>query len=247
MNRFILLLCLAITTQGVASVQNQAKESTSLIFAADSSHDDFRIIKRIGRSRLIDERTQRKFQKYLNSIPFAGSTQSYQGHTPTQQPPPHENPLLKQASMASIGALFLLLVWRTMVSYELADQFATPFMRLITVTPTIAILVANLLGFVGNVMKPLNYKNVLKFILALNVGREVVEAAYNAIMLIATGPNSIIPREVYFGRFFMNIWWGFLCLSFSKSRWVLQTLPTTGSGTFHQRAGDGMSAPRQQF
>lgn len=136
------------------------------------------------------------------------------------QKPPVVNPLLKQAGTASIGALFALLIWRSLSAYELADQFASGSFRLLAVTPTIVILCANLAGFVVNLFKPVNFKNHLKFILVVNICREAIELAFNFLKVLLTSSQSSIPREVYFGRFMMSTWWLFLCMTFSKSRWV---------------------------
>jgi hypothetical protein len=139
--------------------------------------------------------------------------------------PENINPLIKQASTASVGVLFGLLIWRSLSSYELADQFVSDAMRLILVVPVIGILILNVAGFVLNLMKPLNFKNHLKAILAMNIVREWVELAYNAVKLVTVSSKSSIPREVYFGRLFVNVWWTLLCFSFSRSRWVLATPP----------------------
>jgi hypothetical protein len=147
--------------------------------------------------------------------------------------PENINPLIKQASTASVGILFGLLIWRSLSSYELADQFVSDAMRLILVIPVIGILILNVIGFVLNFVKPLNFKNHLKAILAINILREWVELAYNAVKLVAVSSKSPIPREVYFGRMFVNVWWTLLCFSFSRSRWVLATPPP--------------SRPRSQF
>ena len=94
-------------------------------------------------------------------------------------------------------------------------------MRMCSVLPTMALLVSNMGGFVINVMKPDNFKAMLKAILAFNIIRESTEVCFNICMIIfKSGRVSSIPREVYFGRFFGNVWWLSLCVSFSKSRWV---------------------------
>lgn len=128
--------------------------------------------------------------------------------------------LLKQASSASIGVLFALLTWRSLTAYEMADSFRNSFVRAMSVAPSIALLAMNLIGFVVNWMRPLNFKNYLKVILSLNIVREWVELAYNLLMIVLTSSRSAIPREVYFGRVFMNVWWTALTMAFSKSRWV---------------------------
>jgi len=48
------------------------------------------------------------------------------------------NPLLKQANTASIGLLFILLIWRTLACFEMADQFHSVAMRTLTRIPAIA-------------------------------------------------------------------------------------------------------------
>lgn len=159
---------------------------------------------------------------------YAGKYQGGQAGN-YQQQPQQLNPLLKQASTASIYVLFVLLIWRSLAAYELADQFNSGSLRIVAVAPTVLILCANLTGFVINVMKPYNFKNFLKFILALNITREFVELLYNIVMLVVNPSNTGISRDVYFGRFFMNVWWLSLCVTFSKSRWVLQITPPAAS------------------
>lgn len=133
------------------------------------------------------------------------------------------NPLIRQASTASVAVLFVLLIWRSMSIYELADQ-AQSF-RPLYVIPAFIILISNILGFLLNIIKPLNFKNHLKFILAVNIVREWIELLVNIVHIVL--PRSFFrseefSRDVYLGRLFVNLWWSFLCFSFSKSRWVLQ-------------------------
>ena len=154
------------------------------------------------------------------------------------QPQQVINPLIRQTSTASIGILFALLIWRGIAAYELADQFNSGFMKVVAVTPTVILLSANLAGLVVNLLKPLNFKNILKVILALNIVRESVELVYNALKIVLTSTSSIVPREVYFGRFFMNLWWLSLCITFSKSRWVLQLSPQQVHKTTHTHLND---------
>lgn len=163
-----------------------------------------------------------------------------------QQQPQQLNPLVKQASTASIGILFMLLIWRSLAAYELADQFNAGSLRIVAVAPTVLILCANLMGFVINVMKPFNFKNQLKFILAMNSIREFIELLYNIVMLVFNSPNSGISRDVYFGRFFMNVWWLSLCVTFSKSRWVLQTLPPAANNNNNNIGGNNQQQQQQQ-
>ena len=180
-----------------------------------------------------DNEFRPKYQQQYAPSQHGNSAGNYQQHQPQQI-----NPLLKQASTASIGILFVLLIWRSLAAYELADQFNAGSFRIIAVAPTVLILCANLMGFVVNVMKPYNFKNLLKFILALNISREFIELLYNVMMLVTNTPNSGISRDIYFGRFFMNVWWLSLCVTFSKSRWVLQITPSsTGnmSANYHQQ------------
>ena len=162
---------------------------------------------------------------FKNNYEFQGNNY-YQQHQRRHQPPPYVNPLFKQAGTASIGVLFCLLIWRSFSAFEMADQFDSS-MRLYALLPIIIISCANAFGFIINFLKPLNFKNHLKFILFLNIVREWVELVYNMFMLVITRSDSVIPRQTYFGRFFMNCWWTMLCISFSKSRWVLQpTMPS---------------------
>ena len=136
---------------------------------------------------------------------------------------PELNPLVRQTTTASIALLFGLLIWRSLTSFELASQFTDDSMRLLSLIPSVALLVANIAGFLLNIVKPYNFKNHLKVILAINIIREWVELVYSLFMMVTWSPtSSVVPRETYFGSMFMNIWWCVVCFSFSRSRWVLK-------------------------
>jgi hypothetical protein len=145
-------------------------------------------------------------------------------HTNPQQPdiqyPQPPNPLVKTVSTVSIGLLFMLLVWRNLSVYELADQFTSNRMRSITIIPMMAILAANIIGFLICIFRPQGFKNQLKAILAVNSVREGVELIYNIVKVFGGSRYSSIPSDVYIGRFFMNVWWLSLTFSFSKGRWI---------------------------
>ena len=151
---------------------------------------------------------------------------------PIVQHPANQSPLARKVNSMSIGILFMLLVWRNLSVYELADQFVSKRMRLLTLPPLVAILLSNLLGFLMNVMRPHGFKNLLKLILATNISRECVELVYNVAMVFSRSRYSSIPRDVYVGRFFMNVWWTAFCLSFSRSRWVAGSPPTGSRGKY---------------
>jgi len=130
-------------------------------------------------------------------------------------------PLLNRVSTVSVCMMFGLLIWRSLASYEMANEFASQPLRLLTTAPVIAILVANVVGLAANLLSPLNFKNYLKAIVAANVLREWVEAVYNVFMLFFASSDSDKPMGEYLGRIFMNIWWNVLCFTYIKSRWVL--------------------------
>ena len=184
------------------------------------------------------EQQQQQFQQQYASK-YNGAAAA--GH---QQQLHQLNPLLKQAGTVSICILFILLIWRSLAAYELADQFNSGTLRILAVSPTVLILCCNLMGFVINVMRPYNFKNFLKFILALNITREFVELLYNVVMLVANTSTSGISRDVYFGRFFMNVWWLSLCGTFSKSRWVLQIV-SPAQDNIRMNAYQQQSQPQQ--
>ncbi len=144
----------------------------------------------------------------------------HNGRAPGGPPPRQPTGLLKQASSASIGVLFGILTWRSLTAYEMADSFKNGFIKTVSVAPTVGLLILNLIGFVVNWIRPLNFKNILKFILSLNMMREWVELTYNMLMVLLTDSQSAIPREIYVGRIFMNIWMTALQMAFAKSRWV---------------------------
>ena len=139
-------------------------------------------------------------------------------------------PLLNRVSTVSVCMMFGLLIWRSLASYELANEFTAEPLRLLATAPVIAILVANVAGLAVNLLSPLNYKNYLKAIVAVNVLREWTEAVYNIFMLFFASSDSDKPMGEYLGRIFMNIWWNVLCFTYIKSRWVLHDPPTPENG-----------------
>ena len=94
--------------------------------------------------------------------------------------------LMKQASSASIGVLFALLAWRALTAYEMASHFKNGMVRLLSISPSLVLLVMNLVGFLVNYFRPLGFKNYMKVILATNVSREWIELAYNFLMILVT-------------------------------------------------------------
>jgi hypothetical protein len=195
----------------------------------------------VGRSRLFKEGSgDDNDRKTLNTVPLRRSAQfsadsftsdkfmqqdygGIQGDTFRRPVASEENvnALVKRASAASVAVLFGLLVWRSLSSYELADQFSSTMLRVTTLAAVVVVLAVNACGLIVSLAKPLDFKNQLKAVLALNILREWLELAYNVVMVLLGSSRLGVPREVYVGRIFMNIWWSLLCFSFSKSRWVL--------------------------
>eukprot|EP01039_Chlorochromonas_danica_P007922 gene7922-8740_t len=125
-------------------------------------------------------------------------------------------PLLRQADTVATGVLFFCLTWRILSLFDLVNE-SKIFICNWTNRVSLAVLfVLNVLGFVLNIMRAGAFKSRLKAILALNIFREWIEAVYNIVMLVSYSGD----RALYQGRFFMNVWWSLLCLSYSRSRWV---------------------------
>lgn len=149
------------------------------------------------------------------------------------------HPVLKTVTGGAVGVLFVMLTWRSLSSYELAEQFSNPLLKFTAITPTIVIMIGNLLGIVTNIVKPKNFKNIMKSILAANIVREIVECTYNVLKIIVnhsitSSKSSLadyVPKEIYFGRLFGNMWWMLLCISFSKSRWASAPIQTGNAET----------------
>ena len=159
---------------------------------------------------------------YTEEAAAASSSNSGSQH-PAAIARPELNPLVRQTTTASIALLFGLLIWRSLTSFELASQFTNSSLLLLALVPSVALLVTNIAGFLLNIIKPYNFKNHLKVILAINIVREWIELIYSLIMIVIWSPSSSsLPRETYFGSIFMNIWWCVVCFSFSRSRWVLK-------------------------
>ena len=74
---------------------------------------------------------------------------------------------------------------------------------------------------------------------------------FNVFMILIRNEFTAIPKEVYFGRFFSNLWWLSLCVSFSKSRWVSSKSRGRNNGSTNinvnpyedtNRSGSGMNS-----
>jgi len=153
--------------------------------------------------------------------------------------------LLKQTSTASLGVLFGALIWRGLAVFDEAGMQRKGFLRTVSLPITLLILVANIAGFLVNVFKPNNFKNYLKGILALNIVREWIDLMFNLILVLVRPWNRMAirtPREVFFGRIFINMWWMTLCFGFSKSRWV----SATGMRPIPGTVGNHHAQSRQQ-
>lgn len=131
------------------------------------------------------------------------------------------NPLLKQATVASVAVFFVLLSWRTFSAHELASEFQSTILRMPTTMLTKLLLVSNLVGFLLAVARPFTSKNYLKMTLGMNIVKEYIELAFNIFMMVFATQSSSIAKEVYFGRFVGNTWFLLLCITFAKSRWVV--------------------------
>ena len=137
--------------------------------------------------------------------------------------------LLKQTPTASLGFLFGGLIWRSLAAFEEVSQRRRGFVKTISLPPTLMVLVANVLGFVINIIKPNIFRNDLNVDLPLDLVRQWADLAYCFVMvLIRPWTTSKVPRELYFGRMFISLWWLTLCFGFSRSRWVSPAAPLGG-------------------
>ena len=134
--------------------------------------------------------------------------------------------IAKQASAYSIGILFAALIWRSITIFELVSEMQKgQLRRLIVLIPSIVMIILNIAGLVLFAIQPNDYKNLLKLFLAVNVLREWIDS-FVCICRILFGGEAIVtrssvysigtvvkkvPREVYFGRLFVNVWWLTLC------------------------------------
>lgn len=153
------------------------------------------------------------------------------------------NPLMKKMSSASLSGLFLFMCWRDAACYDLALQFESPFLRILTSTGSMGLLLLNLLGCVLNLIQPFKYKGYLKIILAGNTMREVIEIAYYILMFLISpgGPqttSSLSPafesvhensKDTYLGRIVTTLYVLLLCISATRMRWVKEPVKPTGT------------------
>jgi hypothetical protein len=159
------------------------------------------------------------FHQPTSFIAAAGRTNDIQFELQNTRP---DNRIASQVTAASIGTLFVVLIWKLMIAFELADQITNTFQRNIATISLCIVLICNVAGFLFNIFSPLMFKSYLKIILAINMLREFISMMYNIFNMVFPSQDSNIPPEAYFLSIAYNLWIGILCYSFSKSRWVMK-------------------------
>jgi hypothetical protein len=151
-----------------------------------------------------------------NAIEHKPSTTSKNIH------PSNVHPLVRKASSASLSLVYLLLAWRAMGSYDSSAQFSTSLLRTVSNIPVAGIFILDILGLIISIINPSKLKVQLKFILACNTVREIIELTYNVIMIIISTSVSNFNRDYYFGRLITSVYFLMLCISTSRIRWTEQ-------------------------
>jgi hypothetical protein len=132
---------------------------------------------------------------------------------------------LVQNSVAksSLAFWFFILMWRSVMLYELADGVKTSVWRVLVVTPPVILFIGNMLGCVMAIMTVASVphsttKKRLKALLNMNKLLELVMFVYNFIRL-TIWPNQYIPKELYVGRIIHNVLYTVASQTFTKVTW----------------------------
>ena len=187
---------------------------------------------KIGTSRVNNNqpvRTTRNIQEPLHQRPNQNTNHQFHSHStashsssPSQSPP--MNPLLKRVSTASLCLIYFILAWRALGSYELSGLFVNGIFRFLCTVSVSIVFISNCIALIlclaGNVLKPIDVKNQLKFVLALNTIKESVELVYNILMMVLASSGAEFSKDFYLGRFITSLYFLMLCLSTSKIRWT---------------------------
>ena len=145
-----------------------------------------------------------------------------------------------ELGIASINILFIMSIWRCIVLYDLATSFTSPVLKSVSTLPLQFLLILNVLSLFVNLLRPMQYKNILKIAMGLNIVKEWVDLAYN-LFIIVFGPSILdlqTPQEIqyftkgyFFGRLMLNMWFLVSGIAQLRSRWVFQARPRMRSQT----------------
>ena len=175
----------------------------------------------VHKARNIQEPLRQRPNQNINHQFHSHSTASHSSASP-QSPP--INPLLKRVSTASLCLIYFILAWRALGSYELSGLFVNGIIRFFCTVSVSIVFISNCIALIlclaGNVLKPIDVKNQLKFVLALNTIRESVELVYNILMMVLASSGAEFSKDFYLGRFITSLYFLMLCLSTSKIRWT---------------------------
>ena len=204
------------------------KFSTSKSSFSPHKPEDNEYIRKIGTSPKPVESNQfnnihRKLNDYddnfKNQNMHLPDSNSFQPHH--QYPKASNNqvhPLLRKASAASVSLIYLLLAWRAMGSYDSISDSSSSVLKTILNIPVALVFCLDVFGFLASLVNPSKFKVMLKFILACNTVRELIELAFNTIRIITIAKAS--GRDYYLGRIVASLYFILLCLTTSKIRWI---------------------------
>jgi len=130
---------------------------------------------------------------------------------------------LIQTSVAksSLAFWFFILMWRSVMLYELADSAKVA--RVFLVTPPVLLFVGNMIGCVLAIMSVTGapqstIKKRLKALLNMNKLLELIMFVYHFIRL-TIWPNRYVPKELYVGRIIHNVLYTVASQTFTKVTW----------------------------
>lgn len=122
---------------------------------------------------------------------------------------------------ASITLLYAVMIWRSVTLHEIIKELPNIAFKRIFLSFAYLVAVINCFGLSLNFIRPMQFKNLLKVGVWINVALESIDALSNLFMI---GYNSArpFPKEFYVGRIFGNIWFLMFAIANAKSRWVFQ-------------------------
>eukprot|EP00638_Chattonella_subsalsa_P003713 CAMPEP_0117757610 /NCGR_PEP_ID=MMETSP0947-20121206/14844_1 /TAXON_ID=44440 /ORGANISM="Chattonella subsalsa, Strain CCMP2191" /LENGTH=243 /DNA_ID=CAMNT_0005577557 /DNA_START=127 /DNA_END=855 /DNA_ORIENTATION=+ len=132
-----------------------------------------------GLDRTMNPAEARLHQAHQN--PFAPHHKPNNPQVTMQAPP---NVLMRSVGNSAIAVLYMILMWRSMHNYELADQIPNKIVRYCSVIPTVFLFLFNILGMMLTFLKAERQKRNMKAILNMNALNEIILVCYNLYQMV---------------------------------------------------------------
>eukprot|EP00904_Undaria_pinnatifida_P009294 jgi/Undpi1/5495/HiC_scaffold_2.g00774.m1 len=127
--------------------------------------------------------------------------------------------LFRRAGGGGVFFIFVILVCRSLNSYEHADQQSGMF-RAVMMVPAVSLFLGNLVCMCLSLVQSATNKQKarMKTMLTVDAAAEGVLLMYNLLCLLRG--SGYIPREEFVSRMLGNVLFLSLCFTFAKARWV---------------------------